>query len=165
MRIGILSDTHDQVARTIQAVDLLRAHGAETLIHCGDITTPDVIAACSSLRCHYVMGNNDFDVDNLRAAIASSGGVFLGSGGLVELGGKRIAVAHGDLPHVVRRLGDDSPDYLLSGHTHLADDRRQGATRWINPGALSRAARWTAAVLDLDSDRLHWIEIEHKKRH
>ena len=43
MRIGILSDTHDQIARTTRAVVLLRAEGAEALVHCGDLTGPEIV--------------------------------------------------------------------------------------------------------------------------
>ena len=43
MRVGILSDTHDQVARTQSAITQLLAAGAEVLIHCGDITVPEVV--------------------------------------------------------------------------------------------------------------------------
>ena len=47
MRIGILSDTHDQVRRTRFAVAMLVESGAEALIHCGDLTTADVVEECS----------------------------------------------------------------------------------------------------------------------
>jgi predicted phosphodiesterase len=43
MRIGILSDTRDQVARTWRAVTMLLGAGAEVLIRCGDITIADVV--------------------------------------------------------------------------------------------------------------------------
>ena len=73
MRIGILSDTHDQVARTAEAVALLIAEGAEALIHCGDLTGPAVVDACAGVPGHYVFGNCDFDEDALRRAIAAVG--------------------------------------------------------------------------------------------
>ena len=47
MRIGILSDTHDQVQRTKSAVAMLVEGGAETLIHCGDLTIADVVDECA----------------------------------------------------------------------------------------------------------------------
>ena len=70
MRLGILSDTHDRLARTRVAVDILRAEGAEVLIHCGDVTWRDVVPICAVLPCYYVFGNNDSDtVPALRKAI------------------------------------------------------------------------------------------------
>jgi putative phosphoesterase len=159
MRIGILSDTHDQVARTSRAVAVLIAEGAEALIHCGDLTGPAVVYECGGLPSYYVFGNNDFDEDGLRRAMAAVGGICLDWGGMVELGGRRIAVTHGDSTKQVRRLAGLGPDYLLFGHSHVPADRFQGTTRWINPGALHRAAAWTVAVLDLDSDHLHVVRI------
>ena len=96
MRIGILSDTHDQIKRTAAAVGRLIAEGAEVLIHCGDLTTPSVVEQCAGLPSYFVFGNNDFDEARLRRAMEAIGGVCLGYGGLIELGGKRIAVTHGD---------------------------------------------------------------------
>jgi putative phosphoesterase len=159
MRIGILSDTHDHVARTARAVSLLIAEGAEALIHCGDLTGPDVVQECGGLPSYYVFGNNDFNESGLRRAMAIVGGVCLDWGGQVELGGRRIAVTHGDSLREVRRLAALAPDYLLFGHSHITEDRREGPTRWINPGALHRAAAWTVAVLDLESDDLHVLNV------
>ena len=157
--IGILSDTHDQVARTAGAVALLIEQGAEVLIHCGDLTGPDVVYACAGRPAYFVFGNNDFDEDGLRRAMAAVGATCLGQGGEVELGGKRVAVTHGDLDRELRRLTMAAPDYLLYGHSHRAADERLGPTRWINPGALHRAARRTVALLDLDSDALRFLDI------
>jgi putative phosphoesterase len=159
MKIGILSDTHDQVARTSRAISALMGAGAERLVHCGDITRPAIVLECSALPCHYVFGNNDYDHDALGRAIRESGGISLGRGGVIELVGKRIAVTHGDSGSEVRRLAGLDPDYFLSGHTHLAVDERRGPTRWINPGALHRAERFSVAVLDLEADALQFLAI------
>ena len=159
MKIGILSDTHDQVERTSVAVSALIQAGAKALVHCGDITCRDVVLECGGLPSIYVFGNNDYDHDDLRRAILEMGGVCLGRGGTVELDGRQIAVTHGDLEREVRRLADANPDYLLFGHSHVSTDDRQGATRWINPGALHRADPHSVAVLDLGTDSLQFLTI------
>ena len=160
MRIGILSDTHDHVKRTARAVRRLVAEGAETLIHCGDLTGPDVVYECAALPTHFVFGNNDYDEKGLRRAMAEIGAVCLGRGGLFELAGKRIAVTHGDSNKEIQRLSEAGPDYLFFGHSHCPADDREGPTRWINPGALTRAARWTVATLDIDTDTLKLLTID-----
>lgn len=86
MRIGILSDTHDQVHRTKSAVAMLVEGGAETLIHCGDLTIADV-NECSVFPCYFVFGNCDYDRESLRQAINRVGGTCLERGGLLSLGG------------------------------------------------------------------------------
>lgn len=163
MRIGILSDTHDQVARTSRAVSLLIAEGADALIHCGDYTCPDVILECGGVPSYYVFGNNDFDETELRRAIVAVGGVCLEWGGVATFGVRRLGVTHGDSVHQLRRLAGLAPDYLLFGHSHRKADERRGATRWINPGALYRAAEWTVAVLDLELDRLTFHQVDGRR--
>ena len=160
MRIGILSDTHDHAKRTARAVARLIAEGAEVLVHCGDITGASVVQECAGLTCHYVFGNNDFDEPSLRRAITQTGGVSLEEVAILDLGGRRVAVTHGHLGKVVRRLTDAEPDYLLFGHSHVPEDRRMGPTRWINPGALHRAEAWTVAILDTETDRLDSFVVE-----
>lgn len=159
MRVGILSDTHDQVSRTAAAVALLVNAGAEALIHCGDITVPQVVYEVTGPPSYFVFGNCDEDLDELRRAIASVGGTCLEDGGVVTFGGRKIAVTHGHLEREILRLEGLRPDYFLSGHTHALADFRRGPIRWINPGALHRAKPWTVALLDLESDQLRVINV------
>ena len=109
MRIGILSDTHDQVQRTKSAVAMLAEGGAEALIHCGDLTIADVVDECSVLPCYFVFGNCDYDRESLRQAINRVGGTCLERGGLISLGGRRLAVTHGDLDQNSVGLRHSSP--------------------------------------------------------
>jgi uncharacterized protein len=159
MRIGILSDTHDRLARTITAVQMLTDAGVEVLFHCGDITGPSIVEACDLRPTYFVFGNNDDDWPILRRTIAEIKGTCLEWGDEVTLAGKRIAMTHGHLHKDVRRLLTAGPDYLLSGHSHIATDERVGPTRRINPGAIYRADRFTVAVLDLKTDELSYLEV------
>jgi len=159
MRIGILSDTHDQLARTARAVAMLGEAGAEVLIHCGDLTGTDIVHECGVHPCYFVFGNNDFDEDALRAAMNLAGGVCLGVGGEITLDGKRIAVTHGDVIRDVKRLTAAAPDYLLFGHTHVRIDHREGPVRYVNPGALHRAGEHTVALLDTATDEVTFLRV------
>jgi putative phosphoesterase len=161
VRLGIVSDTHDQSGRTMRAIDRLVEAGATLLIHCGDITQPDIVHICgASLPAYYVWGNNDYDQSALRAAMDATGGQCLGAAGIVTLNGRRIAVTHGDSPREYRRLLSEKPDYLLFGHSHVRLFERDGPTCQINPGALHRAPEWTVGLLDLESDVYQSILIE-----
>jgi putative phosphoesterase len=161
MRIGIISDTHDQLERTQRAVELLIAAGAERLFHCGDLIEPSMVEVCAVVPSYFVFGNNDADsVPGIRNAIAKVGdSVCLDWGGQVELSDKRIAMTHGHMHTDVRRLLAAAPDYLFSGHSHVKADRREGKTRRINPGALHRAREYTVAVLDLATDELRFLSV------
>lgn len=161
MLLGILSDTHDQVARTRRAVDLLRGQGAEALVHCGDVTGRGVLEVCAALPCHFVFGNHDCDnVAVLRGAARELGVVCLDWEGVVELAGRRIGVVHGHLSSDLRRVLACKPDYVLSGHSHMATDRREGLVRRINPGALHEADEFSVALLNLATDEVEFLRLK-----
>jgi hypothetical protein len=160
MIIGIISDTHDRLARTTRAVSLLVNEGAQALIHCGDLTSPKIVEECGRIPSYFVFGNNDFDERGLTDAIASVGGLCLSRGGELTLANRRIAVTHGDIHREMTRLAAAEPDYLLFGHSHMLHDEKVGLTRWINPGALHRAEKWTVALLDLATDKLAFLRID-----
>ena len=49
MRIGLLSDTHGQLARTRRGAQLLRAQGVAHVFHCGDIGSQEVLLALAEV--------------------------------------------------------------------------------------------------------------------
>lgn len=159
MKVGILSDTHEQAERVARAVAKMKAEGASVLFHCGDLTDVDVVEACRPIETHFVLGNNDHDSGDLERAMRKTGAHFHDWAGLVKLDGKQIAFTHGHLLREMRRLLEARPDYLFHGHSHTLVDRREGKTRIINPGALYRAPVWTFAVLDLPTDELTRFEL------
>jgi uncharacterized protein len=161
MKIGIVADTHDELARSRAAVQLLQEEGAEALVHCGDLSGPEIVAACAVLPLYFTFGNHDADmVPYLKAAAEEHGANCLGWGGEITLAGKRIAIVHGHLTFDLRPLLAAEPDYLLSGHSHIAGDWLQGRTRRINPGALHRADKFSVAMLDLATEQLRFLSVE-----
>lgn len=161
MLIGLISDTHNQSARTAEALRTLQSKGIQALLHCGDVTRPKIAQALitDDFPTYFVYGNND-DPGELGLTIKSHGGHDLGYSGLITLANRRIGMAHGDRPSFMQRLAAESPEYLIFGHSHLATDFQQGPTRFINPGALHRAPKWTFATLDLATGTLLWHEIK-----
>lgn len=160
MLIGILSDTHDELDRARRAVALLSARGADVLIHCGDLVEPEMLAACAVRPLYFVFGNNDADVvPRLRATAKFLKATCLEWGDTIELAGKHVAVTHGHMAVDRRRLSRPTPDYFLSGHSHVPLDLREGACRFINPGALHRADEYTVALLNLATDELEFLRV------
>lgn len=162
MLIGILADSHGRFKATKAAVDLLRTRGAEFLIHCGDVGEENIIdlLAGGAPPAAFVWGNNDYDRDRLKAYAQSVGVICLDTFGRLELGGKRVAVTHGDHMNLVRQVTDErSADYLLVGHTHVMVDRNVNGVRMINPGALHRSAVKSVALLQTDADQLEFLNV------
>jgi putative phosphoesterase len=165
MLLGILSDTHGRFAAAKLAVQTLQQGGAQYLIHCGDVGREDILDLLVGVGegAAFVFGNNDYDRDELARYAKSIGITCLGVFGTVELGGKRIAVTHGDHRRYVSEvLEEQAHDYLLLGHTHVPRDQRLGKIRVINPGALHRAVIRSVALLDLEKDRLELVELSHE---
>jgi uncharacterized protein len=159
MKIGVLSDTHDRIETTREAIRLLTEQGAELLLHCGDIVSPSILHLFADLPTHFVFGNND-EPTELLDAIAAVGASHQDESGQLTLSGRRIAWVHGHHWHHLLALEQSGQfDYLFYGHTHVAESHRSGKTLVANPGALQRARVKTCLLVDLASGELRTIEV------
>ncbi|TVQ54104.1 MAG: YfcE family phosphodiesterase [Phycisphaerales bacterium] len=160
MLIGILSDSHGRVEMTRRAVAALLDGGAEMLIHLGDFETEDVIDELVGTPARIVFGNCDDEVDLKRHARAMDITVDHPCG-RIDAEGKSICFTHGHLGRHMTEALEAEVDYLLHGHTHRVRDERRGPTRILNPGALFRASRYTAMLLNPATDEVTVLEIPH----
>ena len=149
-RIGVVSDTHGHTIYAQQAVRLLESLDVQLVLHCGDIGTAEIVELFAPWPTHFVFGNTDHDRQPLRAAIEAAGQTCHDRFGALEIGTCRIAFLHGD---DTRALVDASSggryDLICYGHTHQAEQHRQGPTLVLNPGALYRANPHSFAVVTL----------------
>lgn len=154
MILGILSDSHGRAERTVRALTLLDEKGAAAFVHCGDIGGEDVLIALAGRNVWFVWGNCDYTDASMNRYVRSLGLPLPNAVPLrIDLDGNGIAVFHGH-EREIDRFDATQFDYVLHGHTHVRRDERIGQTRFINPGALHRAAEHTVATLDLSSDSL-----------
>jgi putative phosphoesterase len=162
-RLGILSDTHGDAARARRAVELLRSRGATRILHLGDIGSESVLDHLVGVDSTVVFGNCD-DARSLRRYAELLGIAVAHPAAIIELksGGRslRIGITHGHLLDEIEQLFRAEVDILLHGHTHVARDDMVGSTRVMNPGALHRAERKTAMLLDLASGEAEWIDVD-----
>jgi putative phosphoesterase len=170
-RIGLLSDSHGRAITTRRAVAVLRDHGAQVLLHLGDVGTVEVIdelvvdaaAHPTHTASRLVFGNTDWDLDSLARYAADLGVANDHPIGTIALdGGGVLAYTHGDRDDLMTQALKQQVRYLCHGHTHRASDTSRSGTRIINPGALFRAREYTAALLDTDADTLAFYPVaEH----
>ncbi|HSQ93897.1 MAG TPA: metallophosphoesterase [Methanoregula sp.] len=138
MLIGVMSDTHDEIARTEKAVSRFNHEDVDHVLHAGDFVSPFMVSRLQDLAAPLtgVFGNNDGDRALLARKSAASplmkiGGRFA----RLDLGGMRIALLHGDDPGLLESLSScGSLDLLVYGHTHRPEVRRQGSLLLVNPG-------------------------------
>lgn len=165
--LGLLSDTHGRSEIAHEAVALLLEHGADVLVHLGDVGSTHVIDALAvvspsthkQVEAHLVFGNCDWEAKSL-AKYAQTVGVTVHDGsGELDIDSKRVAFMHGHQAGPVDQALDRGVDYLLHGHTHRQRDETVGPTRVINPGALFRASRLTVALLTPASGDLRVLDV------
>lgn len=162
MRIGIISDTHDNLRNLDTALDILKEEGISLLLHCGDLSGPGVVEALSDFDVWIARGNVDHHPELERAVLEA-----LGKGRLAErhhltLEGHSALLVHGHQEGELRRLiSAGGYAYVFHGHTHRRRDETVGSTRVINPGALGgmRWQRRSFCILDLQSDSVTFIEV------
>lgn len=157
MKIGILSDTHGNIAVTSDAVGVFQKAGVQALFHCGDIGSYDVLSelAVLELPVHAVLGNVDAFSSDWKFFPTNVGIHLHGRFGDIELGGCRFALLHSDDQRTVNQaVNSGNYDFVLTGHSHEFHDVMKGETRCINPGTAGRGMPNTCAVLDLASGDL-----------
>lgn len=50
MKIGIISDTHDNLRNLEAALEVLQAEGVTRILHCGDVCGPGIIKMLSGFE-------------------------------------------------------------------------------------------------------------------
>lgn len=176
MILGLLSDNHGHPKRLARALRLLKQNRAEAFINCGDIGGEDALAelaAAALPHCWFVWGNTDDSGPAITRFAASLGLTPPAAVPVrIDLAGRRLAVFHGHEPEFSRldalaASGDgdalhkaSAADYIFYGHTHERADRRLGRVRLINPGALHRASPRSAALLNLATDELRYLDCD-----
>lgn len=151
MRIGVVSDTHDNLPNVSRIVGLLNAAGVARVVHTGDITQPKTLEALANLRAPLVgvYGNNDRERPALEAA-AHRHGMHLADPPLhLHWAGRDLTVVHDpeDLtPELLRRHR-----IALHGHTHRRVLEERRGTLVFNPGECAGMMRGlnVVGVLDL----------------
>jgi putative phosphoesterase len=162
MRIGIISDTHDNLRNLETALEILEKEGIARLLHCGDLSGPGVVEAMSRFNVWIARGNVDHHPE-LEPTVLE----ILGNGRLAEhhrlnLAGHTVLMVHGHREGELRRqISTGEYAYVFHGHTHRRRDETIGPTRVINPGALG-GMRWqqrSFCIVDLESDEVAFIEV------
>jgi uncharacterized protein len=152
MRVGIISDTHDNHRAVRRAVEVFNEQGVDYVLHAGDMARPATASLFAELRGSQfiaVMGNCDVDHVSMKATIQSFGGDYYESGFDGEILDKAVYMAH--IPHSVKQAADSQKyDLVVYGHTHHQDIHRVGRTLIVNPGAARNWMTETGHVIIVD---------------
>lgn len=151
MKIGVVSDTHNNLANVREIVQLFNTAGVERVIHTGDITKATALDLFAQLNAplYGVFGNNDVERESLNASIAEHGFTFAEPPLEVHWHQRRIVVVHDPRDLANLRSGHD---LALHGHTHRHRCEHEHGRLVFNPGECAGHMKgWNAVgVVDLD---------------
>ena len=121
VRIGLISDTHNLV----RPEALERLAGVDTVLHAGDICSPEVLTALRRIApVTAVRGNNDRGAwaDVLPAAVT------------VTIAGISIHVVH-DIADLQIDPSAQQVEVVVTGHSHKPSIATRDGVLFVNPGS------------------------------
>ena len=138
-KIAIVSDSHDNVATLERALSAIRSAGADTLLHCGDLSAPFIVTLLAegfAGDIHIIFGNNDGDGRLLQALSEPHAHVTLhGIYHELEVAERKIAMIH--YPEPALRIAQSGVfDLVCYGHDHTAHQEQIGDCWLVNPGEI-----------------------------
>ncbi|MCP4613142.1 MAG: YfcE family phosphodiesterase [Planctomycetes bacterium] len=156
MKVGIITDTHDQQSILRKAIEVFTEHHVDCVLHAGDITSPSsvqVLASIDHVKFIGVFGNCDSDKSGLESIVSSHEGEIQRGVYRGKIGDKKLLMTHDPCALGSMPIAGDF-DLIVYGHTHIQDIRWDGNTLVINPGH-----SW-AVILDLDSMNYETIYLD-----
>ena len=162
MKIGVISDTHDNLPSIDAAMRLFRQAGLEAILHAGDFVAPFALKRILQERLPVtgVFGNCDGE----RAGLAKLLPDLADGPRHVELGGRKICLVH----NLTRLSHEDfeASDIIVSGHTPEPKVERQEGRLVLNPGECGGwlSGRCTAAVVDTAAQTADILEVYQQPR-
>ncbi len=142
MKIGVVSDTHDNLFKIKEMVEILNLHRVKFVLHAGDFVAPFSLSPLEELHCEWkgVFGNNDGEKEGL---IRRSGGRIKEKPLFLEMDSRRIVLTH--------EFKDYPADVLIFGHTHSVEVRQDDKKLILNPGEVCGwlTGKSSLAILDL----------------
>ncbi len=135
MKIGIVSDTHNNLKNCNRIVEMFNESGVERVVHTGDITQAKTLEIFSNLSMPMwgVYGNNDVgEMDSLVNAASQFSFEIIEPPMILTWLEKRIVVVHDPLE--LSMVNPDDYDVILHGHTHRQTIEYDGDQLTFNPG-------------------------------
>ena len=149
MKIGILSDSHDNIPKIEKAVRFFNRNKVGFVLHAGDFVAPFTVPKLKNLNCDWVgvLGNNDGEKEGL---VRISKGKIKEGPLRLSLDNKKIVLVH-DINKL--DLKTEEAELIIFGHTHKSQTTKQDDKFLINPGECGGwlTGKSTIAIVDLAS--------------
>ena len=163
MKIGIMSDSHDNIQNIKKAIQIFKENNVKVIMHAGDLVSPFCIPLFADFKNRFYLcsGNNLGDVPYTKEKIEDIG-IFFDELGEIELGGKKFVLYHGTNEIITKALlRSQEYDYVIIGHTHHKETLQEGKTILINPGETfgDLYGEATIAILNTKSNEVTFYDL------
>ena len=154
MKIGVVSDTHNNLVNVRMIVKIFNEEGVDRVVHTGDITKGTTLDLFGELEMPLfgVFGNNDVERESLDQVIEHRGFHFGEHYLNVNWHNSQIVIVHDP-----RELDSMQLEYdlALQGHTHLyRADRTDNGSLIFNPGECAGHVKGLNAIGIVNLDQL-----------
>ena len=168
MKICIVSDSHDNRALLATAVSDAKKHGAELVLHCGDVIAPTTLRGLLpiGLPVHVIHGNNTGDLFAMNSLMQSFPEIihYYGQDASLEFAGKKIFLVH--YPHYAKAMAlTGDYDIVCCGHDHRTLNEsvkniKGTETTLLNPGTVGGIGKPPTYILaDLENMKFTHINV------
>jgi len=157
MKIGILSDTHNNTTNIKKTIEIFNLRHVDMVCHAGDFSSTESAQLFIKLKMPFiaVFGNNDFNTYDLTKIIEPFGQINLAPY-IFSIDDKSIMLSHYIVTENTKNI-----NYVIYGHTHKAKIYKSGNTLFINPGEVCgyRYGNPSIAILNTDNDNCEIINL------
>jgi len=163
MKIGIISDTHDNIDNILKSVREFNNRQVDLVLHAGDFVSPIAVESFAGIKLVGILGNNDTDIPGLTSAFDKIHGELKGEIYEGEYDGLKLVLYHGTISSKRDFLIKSGKyDLVIYGHTHRKTTDTIGRTVVVNPGT---AKGWifgfnaTIAICDTSTRNIEFVNL------
>lgn len=166
MKIGIISDTHDNISNIEKTLEYFNKNDIRILIHAGDLCAPSLLKNTFYPKflgeMHFILGNvGDHqtlkkivqDINNERVK-------YYGEEAELVINNKKIKVVH--YPDIAKKyFNSDKFDLVIFGHNHESSIEEKNKFFFINPGTLGGLYQDPSfAVYDIEENKAEIFKLK-----
>ena len=160
MKIGIISDTHDDFVFIDKAIKRFKKDKINVLLHCGDISNEETLNKLKVFKSVFVVKGNcdDKNIKEIIKTCKKNKFYFWKEYTDINIGEKKIAIIHSDdFNKFTRLVEEEKYDYVFYGHSHKEMIGKENNTFVVNPGSFESN---TICIVDLEKDNIKIIELD-----
>ena len=156
MKIGVVSDTHNNLKNIKVIIDIFNDERVPIVIHTGDISNANTLEQFSKLDSELigVYGNNDRNEQGLKEVAQKNNFQFQNPPRQINLLEREIVIFH-EPDHIDQFLRENKMiNVVLYGHTHRYENNIKNGVLYFNPGESAGMQKGSNAIGILDLKNL-----------